>query len=74
MPPKSAVSGTADHLGRQRDLSPLAGVTVHPVGITHRLENAGEMLLDIIEVQTGDYLGEDAIVRYEDRYGRGEAE
>ncbi len=41
-----------------------------PVGAKHRLENAGEEPLSIIEVQTGSYLGEDDIVRYEDDYRR----
>jgi mannose-1-phosphate guanylyltransferase / mannose-6-phosphate isomerase len=36
----------------------------------HRLENPAEEILVIIEVQTGNYLGEDDIVRFEDRYGR----
>jgi mannose-1-phosphate guanylyltransferase/mannose-6-phosphate isomerase len=44
--------------------------TYIPVGIKHRLENAGDGLLHIIEVQSGDYLGEDDIVRLEDLYGR----
>ena len=39
-------------------------------GATHRLENPGDSPLQIIEVQTGDYLGEDDIVRFEDRYNR----
>jgi mannose-1-phosphate guanylyltransferase/mannose-6-phosphate isomerase len=41
-----------------------------PIGAVHRLENPGEELLEIIEVQTGSYLGEDDIERLEDRYGR----
>ncbi len=41
-----------------------------PIGCVHALENAGDQPLEIIEVQTGDYLGEDDIIRYEDRYGR----
>ena len=41
-----------------------------PEGATHRLENPGEGPLEIIEVQTGDYLGEDDIVRFQDRYNR----
>lgn len=41
-----------------------------PTGARHRLENQGEEELALIEVQTGDYLGEDDIVRYEDDYGR----
>ena len=39
-------------------------------GETHRLSNPGEIPLEIIEVQSGDYLGEDDIVRFEDRYNR----
>jgi mannose-1-phosphate guanylyltransferase/mannose-6-phosphate isomerase len=47
------------------------GDTVHiPLGAEHRLENPGKMLLQLIEVQTGAYLGEDDIVRLDDRYGR----
>lgn len=41
-----------------------------PVGNIHRLENAGTKNLEVIEVQTGDYLGEDDIIRYEDVYNR----
>lgn len=41
-----------------------------PVGVDHRLENRGETPLRIIEVQSGDYLGEDDIVRLDDIYGR----
>jgi mannose-1-phosphate guanylyltransferase/mannose-6-phosphate isomerase len=41
-----------------------------PLGETHSLENPGKIPLNIIEVQTGAYLGEDDIVRFEDRYGR----
>ncbi len=41
-----------------------------PLGIVHALENPGKIDLEIIEVQTGSYLGEDDIVRLEDRYGR----
>jgi mannose-1-phosphate guanylyltransferase/mannose-6-phosphate isomerase len=44
--------------------------TYIPVGQVHRLKNAGEGPLEIIEVQSGGYLGEDDIVRFEDRYGR----
>ena len=44
--------------------------TYIPLGTAHRLENPGKIPLDLIEVQTGSYLGEDDIVRYEDRYGR----
>lgn len=44
--------------------------TYIPQGTRHRLENAGGAPLELIEVQSGDYLGEDDIVRYDDRYGR----
>ena len=44
--------------------------TYIPLGAKHRLENPGEEVLELIEVQSGDYLGEDDIVRYEDVYGR----
>lgn len=42
-----------------------------PMGTPHRLENPGKVPLNIIEVQSGAYLGEDDIVRFEDSYGRG---
>jgi mannose-1-phosphate guanylyltransferase/mannose-6-phosphate isomerase len=44
--------------------------TYIPVGATHRLENPGKVALEIIEVQSGGYLGEDDIVRFEDVYNR----
>ncbi|WP_143296931.1 cupin domain-containing protein, partial [Burkholderia pseudomallei] len=44
------------------------------VGAVHRLENPGRIPLEIIEVQSGDYLGEDDIVRFDDRYGRASAQ
>jgi mannose-1-phosphate guanylyltransferase / mannose-6-phosphate isomerase len=44
--------------------------TYIPLGATHRLSNAGDVPLEIIEVQSGAYLGEDDIVRLEDNYGR----
>jgi mannose-1-phosphate guanylyltransferase/mannose-6-phosphate isomerase len=44
--------------------------TYIPIGAKHRLENPGSEVLELIEVQSGDYLGEDDIVRYEDVYGR----
>jgi mannose-1-phosphate guanylyltransferase/mannose-6-phosphate isomerase len=43
-----------------------------PLGATHRLENPGKLPLTLIEVQTGAYLGEDDIVRYDDVYARGD--
>ena len=44
--------------------------TFIPLGAKHRLENSGKTPLEIIEVQSGDYLGEDDIIRFEDSYGR----
>ncbi|MFL6654736.1 MAG: mannose-1-phosphate guanylyltransferase/mannose-6-phosphate isomerase [Sulfurifustis sp.] len=44
--------------------------TYIPIGVRHRLENPGTIPLEIIEVQSGSYLGEDDIVRYDDRYSR----
>jgi mannose-1-phosphate guanylyltransferase/mannose-6-phosphate isomerase len=44
--------------------------TYIPLGVTHRLENPGRVELEMIEVQSGSYLGEDDIVRFEDVYGR----
>jgi mannose-1-phosphate guanylyltransferase/mannose-6-phosphate isomerase len=45
--------------------------TYIPLGQVHRLANPGKVPLEIIEVQSGSYLGEDDIVRFEDNYGRG---
>jgi len=44
--------------------------TYIPIGTQHRLENLGKVPLFIIEVQSGGYLGEDDIVRFEDLYKR----
>ncbi|EIF31469.1 mannose-1-phosphate guanylyltransferase/mannose-6-phosphate isomerase [Burkholderia sp. Ch1-1] len=44
--------------------------TYIPLGVTHRLENPGKTSLEMIEVQSGGYLGEDDIVRFDDQYGR----
>jgi len=65
------VAGTA-RITRDDEVFDLATnqYTFIPVGAKHRIENPGEELLHIIEVQVGDYLGEDDIVRFEDRYGR----
>ena len=43
-----------------------------PLGAVHRVENPGKVPLTLIEVQTGSYLGEDDIIRYEDVYARGQ--
>lgn len=47
--------------------------TYIPIGTRHRIENPGKIPLHMIEVQSGSYLGEDDIVRFEDKYGRGPA-
>ena len=65
------VSGTAKVLNDDKEL--VLGVnesTFIPAQHRHRLENIGSELLILIEVQTGDYLGEDDIVRLQDVYGR----
>jgi mannose-1-phosphate guanylyltransferase len=41
-----------------------------PIGVVHALENPGEVDLELIEIQSGEYLGEDDIIRLQDRYGR----
>jgi mannose-1-phosphate guanylyltransferase/mannose-1-phosphate guanylyltransferase/mannose-6-phosphate isomerase len=46
--------------------------TYIPLGTVHRLENPGRIPLELIEVQSGAYLGEDDIVRLDDVYGRKE--
>lgn len=45
--------------------------TYIPIGTQHRLENPGKTPLEIIEIQSGSYLDEDDIIRFEDNYGRG---
>ena len=65
------VSGTAEVInGDKRMLLTENQSTYIPQGQTHRLTNPGTVSLEIIEVQTGSYLGEDDIVRLEDTYGR----
>mgnify|MGYP000352878541 CR=1 FL=1 len=44
--------------------------TYIPIGVIHALENPGKIPLELIEVQSGGYLGEDDIVRLDDKYGR----
>ena len=44
--------------------------TFIPLGVIHSLENPGVIPLEMVEVQSGSYLGEDDIVRFEDKYGR----
>ena len=45
-----------------------------PLGCVHRLENPGRIPLNLIEIQSGPYLGEDDIVRFEDLYARSQDE
>ena len=65
------VSGTAEvTVGDKVILLTENQSTYIPLGQTHRLANPGKLPLEIIEVQSGSYLGEDDIVRFEDTYGR----
>jgi mannose-1-phosphate guanylyltransferase/mannose-6-phosphate isomerase len=65
------VSGTAEvTVGDKVILLAENQSTYIPLGETHRLRNPGKVPLEIIEVQSGSYLGEDDIVRFEDTYGR----
>lgn len=65
------VSGTAKVTkGNETFLVSENESTYIPLGVTHRLENPGTLPLEMIEVQSGSYLGEDDIVRFEDTYGR----
>jgi mannose-1-phosphate guanylyltransferase/mannose-6-phosphate isomerase len=65
------VSGTARiTCGEKEFLLEENQSTYIPIGVKHRIENPGKIPLHIIEVQSGSYLGEDDIVRFEDRYGR----
>ena len=65
------VSGTAEVTrGNEVILLTENQSTYIPLGVTHRLKNPGKLALELIEVQSGSYLGEDDIVRFEDSYGR----
>ena len=65
------VSGTAEVInGDKKILLKENESTFIPLGVTHSLANPGTIPLEIIEVQSGSYLGEDDIVRFEDVYGR----
>jgi mannose-1-phosphate guanylyltransferase / mannose-6-phosphate isomerase len=65
------VSGTASITrGEETFLLEENQSTYIPIGVRHRIENPGRIPLHIIEVRSGSYLGEDDIVRFEDRYGR----
>mgnify|MGYP003587006138 CR=1 FL=1 len=54
----------------QKQLLEINQSTFIPIGVKHRLENPGKIPLEIIEIQSGAYLEEDDIVRFEDEYGR----
>ena len=56
--------------GEKKQARTFSMSTFIPIGKTHALENHGIIPLEIIEVQSGSYLGEDDIVRVEDRFGR----
>jgi mannose-1-phosphate guanylyltransferase / mannose-6-phosphate isomerase len=65
------VSGTAKVVrGNEEIILHEDQSTYIPIGTPHRLENPGKIMLHLIEVQSGSYLGEDDIVRFEDKYGR----
>ena len=65
------VSGTAKVTVGEKELMLSENQSTYiPVGEIHALENPGKIPLELIEVQSGSYLGEDDIVRFEDRYGR----
>ena len=65
------VSGTAEvRCGEQTLLLSENQSTYIPLGEVHQLKNPGKLPLELIEVQSGSYLGEDDIVRFEDVYGR----
>jgi mannose-6-phosphate isomerase-like protein (cupin superfamily) len=65
------VSGTARvRIGETESMITENQSVYIPIGAIHSLENPGKTPLEIIEVQSGSYLGEDDIVRFEDRYGR----
>lgn len=65
------VSGTAKvQIGDTETLVTENESVFIPVGEVHSLENPGKIMLELIEVQSGSYLGEDDIVRFSDRYGR----
>ena len=65
------VNGTAEvQIGNKKELLSANESTYIPIGFKHRLSNPGNLPLTLIEIQIGDYLGEDDIQRFEDNYGR----
>ncbi len=66
------VRGTAKVVNGDKELLLSENQSTYiPLGAVHRLENPGKVMLELIEVQSGAYLGEDDIVRLQDVYGRG---
>lgn len=67
------VSGTAQVTNGEKTFLVTENESTYiPLGVKHSLENPGKVPLELIEVQSGSYLGEDDIVRFEDKYGRAE--
>ena len=67
----TVVNGTATVTVGENVIAMTRGQSIDiPLGAKHRLENLHEGLVEIIEVQFGDYLGEDDIIRYDDAYAR----
>ena len=65
------VRGTAKVVNGEKEILLSENQSVYiPLGVRHRLENPGKLPLELIEVQSGAYLGEDDIVRFQDQYGR----
>ena len=65
------VRGTAKIVVGDREVLLRPGEsTFIPAGVKHRLENPGRVVLEVIETQIGEYLGEDDVVRFEDEFGR----
>ena len=65
------VAGTAEvTIGEDKRLVTENQSVYIPLGTVHRMANPGRLPMFLIEVQTGAYLGEDDIIRYEDAYGR----
>ncbi|NVK74854.1 MAG: mannose-1-phosphate guanylyltransferase/mannose-6-phosphate isomerase [Oceanospirillaceae bacterium] len=65
------VSGTARIQNGEQEVLLIENESTYiPVGVAHALENPGTSPLELVEIQSGNYLGEDDIVRFSDRYGR----
>jgi len=65
------VKGVAEVICNDKKITLIENESIYiPLGHTHRLSNPGKDILEIIEVQSGSYLGEDDIERFDDNYGR----